>query len=59
MDIRLAKFGYPSPPLAMKSFSSIVYVAAAVRSTAAPVHVPSAACLTAPVTRLPAAARMS
>jgi hypothetical protein len=43
----------------MKSFSRMVYVVAAVRSTAAPVHVPSAACRTAPVTRLPAAAVMS
>jgi hypothetical protein len=43
----------------MKSFSTILYELAAVRSIAAPVHEPSAAWRTAPVTRLPAAAVMS
>src|SRR5215211_3171487 len=42
----------------MKSFSAILYVEAAVRSTAAPVQLPSAACRTTPLTRLPAAASM-
>src|SRR3972149_2698753 len=43
----------------MKSFSAILYVEPAVRSTGAPVHEPSAACRTTPVTRLPATAAMS
>jgi hypothetical protein len=40
----------------MKSFSVIVYVAPAVRSTGEPVHEPSVAPRTARVTRLPAGA---
>src|SRR5215212_1404668 len=52
--IRLRKLKYESPPDAVKSFVPRRYVEAAVRSTGAPVHVPSAACRTALITRVPA-----
>ena len=56
---RAKTFGYPSPPVAMKSFWTIRYVEPAVRSTAGPVQVPFAACRTTLVTRLPTAAVIS
>ena len=40
---RAKTFGYPSPPVAMKSFWTIRYVDSAVRSTAGPVQAPFAA----------------